>query len=208
MIGIKCLRSVPAMPPGDYRNRWAPLLVVGALSIVSLPVRAYCVGADATLPNYDKNYYSVRKELGRSKYVVVARVEAETWLDEDGKPKALEPPFQNGAPRPWGFDPYSGAQYKIKVLKSYKGKAPQQLTLFSENTTARFWLNRGEVHVFFISPEVFDSPIGSQLTIDTCGNSGELNKSQDVIRQLNSPSVTKGVSSGAQQSPRALADHE
>ena len=145
---------------------------------------AYCVGSDASVPGYDRDYYSVSKELARSRYVVVGRVVSETWLGEDGKPKALEPPFQDGRPRPWGFDPYAGAVYGIKVLRVIKGRPSRQLTLFSENSTARFWLDVGDDYVFFISEESFEAPIGRRLTIDTCGNSARMANAKEVLRRL------------------------
>src|SRR4051812_4380573 len=95
--------------------------------------RAYCVGWDKTLPNYDAHYYSVPHEFRRAKYVVKAKVVGETWVGEDGNAKSLQPPFQNNGPMPWGFDPYSGAYYRLRVEGTFKGKPPSYLTIFSEN---------------------------------------------------------------------------
>lgn len=74
---------------------------------------AYCIGWDKSLPHYDPHYYSVSHEFRRSRWVFKAKVLKETWVDEDGKEKPLQPPFQNGSPRPWGFDPYAGAYYDL-----------------------------------------------------------------------------------------------
>ncbi len=146
--------------------------------------RAYCIGWDKSLPNYDAHYYSVSHEFRRSEYVVEVQVLRETWLGEDGKPKPLQPPFQNGAKKPWGFDPYMGAYYDVRVLKSFKGEAPLTLRLFSENSTARFWFNVGSKHVLFVSKETFDPPIGERLTVDTCGNSQSLSKASRLLGEL------------------------
>ena len=144
-----------------------------ALSVGSLPSAAfaYCIGYDRSGPNYDPRYYSVGHELQRSRFVVRAKVTSETWIGEDGKEKALEPPFQMGASRPWGFDPYMGAFYTLRIESMFKGKPPRQLRVFSENSTARFTLGKGQEILAFVSVEVFDKPIGEQFTLDTCGNS-------------------------------------
>lgn len=99
-------------------------VVLVALAVAALSpqkARAYCGGSDPLNFDYDPKFYSVPKEWTRSKYVVKARSVREIWLGEDGKEKPLKPPFQNGAPRPWGFDPYIGAYYDVVVLQAYKG---------------------------------------------------------------------------------------
>ncbi|MGJ3649470.1 hypothetical protein ACLB0R_13485 [Sphingomonas sp. GlSt437] len=149
-----------------YLGQLAGLL----LSVAPVNAFAYCVGGDQTLPNYDPRYYSIAHEFRRSQYVVVATVIREIWIGEDGKIKALRPPFQFNGPRPWGFDPYIGAFYDLQVRTIYKGKPPAIIRVFSENTTARFWLRKGQKILGFVSPEVFDKPIGKQFTLDTCGN--------------------------------------
>ena len=146
--------------------------------------RAYCMGWDKTLPNYDAQYYSVSHEFRRAKYVIKAKVIQETWVGEDGKPKSLQPPFQNDGPRPWGFDPYTGAYYRLQVEVAFKGKPPSHLTVFSENSTARFWLDVGSEHVLFVTEETFEDPIGKRLTMDTCGNSKPLPKANTLLRDL------------------------
>ncbi len=114
--------------------------------------------------------------------MIEARVLHEIWLGEDGKPKSLKPPFQFGSPRPWGFDPYIGAYYDVQILKVFKGRPATQLRLFSENSTARFWLTMGTDYLLFISTEPFDPPIGQALTIDTCGNSALVSKAAAALR--------------------------
>jgi len=140
------------------------------LGNISSPARAYCIGWDKTLATYDPRYYSVSKEFARSEWVIKAKVLKETWIGEDGKEKPLSPPFQNGSARPWGFDPYAGAFYDLKIERSFKGIPPSVIRVFSENATNRFWLDKGEEILAFVSAEEFEPPIGRQFTLDTCGN--------------------------------------
>jgi len=160
------------------------LVVILAAGGVPATASAYCFGADTTLPNYDPRYYSVAKELTRAKYVVLAKVVRETWLGEDGKPAVPKPPFQNGASRPWGFDPYMGAYYDVDVIETFKGNPPKRLRLFSENSTARFWLDINSEVLMFVTEERFDPPVGLKPTLDNCGNSALVKKAQATIRTL------------------------
>lgn len=147
-------------------------------------VHAYCIGADPSLPGYNPKHYTVPFEYRRALFVVTARVTKETWLGFDGKPKPLKPPFQNGAIRPWGFDPYMGAFYDVKVLHVFKGRPSSRLRLFSENSTGRFWLFVGKEYLLFVTRDTFDKPVDSQLTIDNCGNSALLPKGDKTLRQV------------------------
>lgn len=160
-------------------------LMLGALPSSAL---AYCVGWDQTLPKYDPLYYSVEHEFGRSQYVVKAKVLRETWIGENGKVKPLQPPFQNGASRPWGFDSYAGAFYDLQVETVFKGRPPLKLRVFSENSTARFWLDKGREILAFVSSEMFDKPIGKQFTLDTCGNVSLFPKAKGIM-----PAVLKAA---------------
>ena len=178
-----CKRLCGHISPSSISSWASQVLLAAALALPKM-VGAYCPGTDPEFPNHSPNYYTARQELARSQYVVVGKVLTETWLGEDGNPKPLEPPFQNNNPRPWGFDPYSGAEYGIKVVKTLKGKPGAQFTLFSENSTARFWLEIGAEYLFFVTEEVFDQPIGRRLTIDTCGKSAPLSKAQSTIKQI------------------------
>jgi hypothetical protein len=160
------------------------ILSIAAVAWLPLQANAYCIGWDKSLPNFDPNYYSISHEYRRSKYVVTARVVRETWLGLDGKPRALEPPFQYEGSRPWGFDPYIGALYDAEVVHVFKGKPAAQLRLFSENSTARFWLEVGDEFIMFVTEELFDPPIGRQITIDTCGNSAPAKEAQTTVRSV------------------------
>ena len=84
-----------------------------------------------------------------------------------------------------------GAYYDIEVLRAYKGHPARRLKLFSENSTARFWLKVGRKYVFFITQGDFDQPVGQQLTIDTCGNSALLQNGQATLRTVEKLSHAK-----------------
>ena len=147
------------------------LIVSAFAAFYSAPASAYCSGRDPTWPGYSADFYTVKSEFKSAKYVAMVKVEREIWLGDDGRPKPLRPPFQSGTSRPWGMDPYVGAFYAVSLIKAYKGRPAQHMRLYSENTTARFWLEPGREYLVFLSKEKFDAPVGWALTIDSCGNS-------------------------------------
>ncbi len=160
------------------------MALVSATALTPTGAHAYCVGDDQAHPAVPY-YYSVPKEFGRARFVIEGVVTNETWLGEDGKPKRLSPPFNSHQNRPGGITaPYMGAWYDVQVTRSFKGKPPTRLHLFSENSTARFWLNKGERYLLFVTEEPFDAPVGRALTADTCGNSARINRA--LLRKLQS----------------------
>jgi hypothetical protein len=167
-----------------------PVRHLGKLGILVLlgfasPASAYCSGSDKSRPGYSPTYYSLANEFRRASYVAIVRVERETWLGEDGRPKPLRPPFQYGNSRPWGFDQYIGAQFDVRVIQIFKGRPRKTLRLISENSTARFWLDVGREYVILATDQIFDAPIGRGLTLDTCGNSPKLRtKAGPMIEKL------------------------
>ena len=167
-------------------KRFASTLVLVSL-LACVPMRAaqaYCSGTDPQWPGSNPDYYAVAKERERARYVVIARSVRETWLGEDGRPKSLAPPFQGNAATPNGFDPYAGALYRVNVLRVLKGKPPASLTLFSENSTARFRLAPGKDYLLFVTEDAFAAPIGRRLTIDTCGHSAPQAEAAETLRRL------------------------
>ena len=151
------------------------------MTLTPTEAHAYCVGDDQTHPAVHY-YYSVPKEFGRAKFVIEGVVTNERWIGDNGKPKRLSPPFSSNN-RPWGLAArYMGAWYDVQVTRTFKGKPPLRLRLFSENSTARFWLNKGQRYLLFVTEEAFDPPIGHALTADTCGNSAKVNHT--LLQQL------------------------
>ena len=153
-----------------------------AMTLTPTEADAKCVGDDQTLPA-QPYYYSVPREFGRARFVVEGVVTNETWLGYDGKPKRLSPPFNSRENRPLGLAArYIGAWYDIRVTRTFKGKPPLHLRLFSETSTARFWLNKGKRYLLFVTEDAFAAPIGRALTADTCGNSAKANDA--LLRKL------------------------
>jgi hypothetical protein len=158
-------------------NRLGSIAAFIAAASAPTVASAYCPGADRTRPNYRPDYYSVPMEFKRAKFVVEGVVTNETWLGDDGKPKPLAAPLGSGDRRPWGLAaPYMGAWYDVQVTRRFKGHPPAHLRLFSENSTARFWLNKGGRYLLFVSDEMFDQPIRRAMTLDICGNSAKFNR--------------------------------
>jgi hypothetical protein len=156
--------------------KWVPCLaaLLSAVTFTPTAAHAYCVGDDQTHPAVPY-YYSVPKEFGRANFVIEGVVTNEEWIGDNGKPRRLSPPF-NFHNRPSGIAaPYIGAWYDVQVTRTFKGRPPLRLRLFSENSTARFWLNKGERYLLFVTEEVFDPPVRHALTVDTCGNSAKTN---------------------------------
>ena len=140
----------------------ALLLLIVSIGWPTSNGSADCIGLDKSRPDYDPRYYSVAHELKRAKYVVEARAIREVWLGRDGRPKPLEPPFQFGYPRPWGFDPYFGVYYTIEIIEAYKGNPPDYVKVFSENSNGRFWMKVGQEYILFITEEEFGDPAFGQ----------------------------------------------
>ena len=87
---------------------------------------------------------------------------------------------------PGGFDPYSGANYKVEVLRLFKGRPSAFLTIFSENTEAWTPLKNGSRYLVFLERQTVtdeDRRLGD-LMIDYCGNSTTIDKASSVIRSF------------------------
>jgi hypothetical protein len=124
-------------------------------------------------------------EFKRSAFAGIVQVVRTTWLDDARRPAALKPPLMLGI-IPGGFDPYSGAQYRARVLRQYKGQPHRFVTIFSENTEARTPLTDGSKYVVFLyRVETGDEDERKgDLMIDTCGNSVVLSKAGALLPAL------------------------
>jgi hypothetical protein len=149
------------------------LAMVGFLVCLPAEAMGYCPGGDTTSPIYAPDYYSVEKEFARSKLVVEAVLERETWLGPHAKPAPLTPSGE-----------YIGTWYDMRVIRSFKGRHSARLRLFSENSTARFEFEKGKPYILFVDRWTFDPPIMSALTIDTCGNSARANPDPHLLQRV------------------------
>ncbi len=167
------------------RKTLSLIAAVAAVTIAPAAARAACIGWEKDSPGYRPDYYSTEQEFIRAKYVAEIQVTRETWIGEDGKPKRLKPPFQHRGSRPWGFDPYLGAFYDVQVVTPFKGSPPATVRLFSENSTARFWLKVGGRYLAFVTEEQEDW-LNNQavLTLDTCGNMERWTRGSKVLRTV------------------------
>jgi hypothetical protein len=167
------------------RVRSMGLAAIAMLAMLCVaPASAICIGTAPEFPGSSPDYYAVKNEFARAEFVAKVRVFSEIWLGEDGKPKGLKPPFQSGGARPWGFDPYLGAWYGVRVEQVLKGAPPEGFSLFSENTSSRFWFRSGDSYLVFVERSEFEKPIGQAWTIDTCGNSRDWAKAGPLVKEI------------------------
>lgn len=68
--------------------------------------------------------------------------------------------------------------YTVRTRRSFKGRPSRILKIYSENTSARFPLDRDKDYLLFISR----APEG--LVVDACGNSDELKRRLPLVRAL------------------------
>ena len=72
----------------------------------------------------------------------------------------------------------SGKFFTLEVIKTLKGKAPDTIITYSENSSGRYDFEIGSKHLIFISS--FSPPSG----VDNCGFSNELSKSMHLLGSL------------------------
>ena len=48
------------------------------------------------------------------------------------------------------FRSYLGTSFDVEVLETFNGPAPKRVRLFSENSTARFYIEIGDEHLLFM----------------------------------------------------------
>ncbi len=100
--------------------------------------------------------YSVGGEFERSVAVLIGTVVSERATPESK-------------------DLYEGVTYTVKVDESFRGHAPATVELFSENSSGRFPMAKGEKYVLFLYQ------VADRLAADNCGNSGLVAEKQDVL---------------------------
>lgn len=86
----------------------------------------------------------------------------------------------SGALIPASRDSYfvDGVLYRVRVNKSFKGKAPKTLRVFAELSSGGFGMWIGGDYLLFLYAD------HGRYLVDNCGNSGELITSSEKIREL------------------------
>jgi hypothetical protein len=76
-------------------------------------------------------------------------------------------------------DGSTGTFYKVHVDKTWRGTPQQTITLYSENSTARFPMQQHKAYVLFVTR----SPEGKWV-VDNCGNSNQLPSADKTLAAL------------------------
>lgn len=108
-----------------------------------------------------ERYPTVAEEFAAADYVFMAQVTS-------GQ-------MQRTADDPEGFD---GVEYRLQPLKVFKGQPPQDLMVYSENSTGRFPMAVTGWYLVFVGPAYgvgFAEPPRIERAISNCGHSFLLN---------------------------------
>ena len=121
---------------------------------------------------------TVSAELKDATFVVIGRVLSERHIPDHDDPGG-----------------YAWTVYEVRVLETFKGKPPRVLRLLSENTTARFPMDKGEAYLLFVSRSSTVERAGNErLTmdyVDNCGNSATTREAADKIKWLRALSTAR-----------------
>ena len=116
--------------------------------VLAVPCTALALCTDGRTP-------TLEQEVSEAEVVVVANVIRETVLTEDPSD-------------PIGV---TATEYRIKVSNFLRGMAQREMTVRSENTSARFPLTIGVSYLLILNRDV-----NGRLFVDNCGNSGTLSE--------------------------------
>jgi len=120
-----------------------------ASTLLAVPAGAYC----------PRLKIHVNNEFFKSRFVVIGEVLSErTELDSDGY--------------------IAASNYRVTVLRTYRGSHQQVLTIRSENDSGRFPMDKGQRYLLFVRS--FDG----HLRVDSCGNSDLLSNSEATIHVI------------------------
>ncbi len=143
--------------PGGKRGRsvsaWAGALLAIALSS---NVRAVCLD-DQGMSGY---HIPEAKELRDAHAIVIGAVVAE---------RSAPPPSQ---------DEYGGTEYRLRIQETLKGPKYKEIALFSENSSGRFPMVKGEKYLVYVSKE------RKYFWVSNCGNSGEAAERTELIGRI------------------------
>jgi len=129
-----------------------------------------CLWADLASAFCGRGHRSPAQEYRESSIVFVGRVVSEEATRESE-----------------GY--FEGSTYSLEVNEPLRGVPAKAIKIFSENSSGRFPMKVGRRYIIFAYEE------RGRLTVDNCGNSGELPQEAAVlsaIRRLRRPQRTHG----------------
>lgn len=136
-----------------------PRLLLAALLAAPGLASAFCNGG---YPNI-----SLDREVKESAFVIVGRLLSYRRVADPEDP-----------------DGYAATLYRVRVDRVLRGSAPARLTIYNENTSARFPFDdpdgpgKGKRYLMLVS----SGPEGYRVSV--CGHSGELDKRRNTIRAI------------------------
>ena len=75
----------------------------------------------------------------------------------------------------------AGNFYTIHVKDVLKGRLPNLIQIYNENSSGRFPMEVGVSYLVFASKQVFEGIEGPRLAINACGNSGTVEESGNIL---------------------------
>ena len=154
-------------------RRWMQLALQGlVLAVAATSSAAYASCWESGQgPAAVYRHPSVPVEFKDAAFVVIGRVLGERRISSADDPEG-----------------YAWTIYDVQVLETFKGKPPRALHLLSENTTARFPMDKGETYLLFVSRSSSVEMAGNERLpkdyVDNCGNSATVREAADKIKAL------------------------
>jgi hypothetical protein len=133
------------------------------LAIVSFAHEARALCVDPRDPTASTYYFpTVRDEVLASNAIVIGTVSKVLPLKADlSDPNAV-----------------MAFAYTVKVSKRYKGTVPEFITLRAENDSGGFIMETGLTYILFLTK------LSRYFSVDACGHSQELPKSNALLKQV------------------------
>lgn len=144
------------------RMNWksiAPSFVLLTLAAQCFTASAVCLERQTGISGYR---LPLAAEVIGTPTIVVGRVLSETPLHED----TTDP------------DGYTAYNLQIRVLNRLKGNSPDLIVIRNENTSARYAMSVGEVHLLFVSAH------DRVLWVNSCGNSSPMPAAEQLVQQV------------------------
>ena len=123
------------------------------------PAMAVCLDPHTGISGYK---IPLDEEIDSTQRIIMGQV--------TGKPQIL----QEDPSDPIGVTAYL---YTVHVLRQLKGTTPENITIRSENTSARFPMDVGEKYLLFLSKD-------HDFWVNSCGNSAPLEESGDALYRI------------------------